>query len=299
MKHRLKGLLALVLSLTMLLSMVVTVSAETETELYPVSIDDVQLTSANISDYVGVSYNPNIATLTLDGFNGSSIYISAPMTINLVNSNTVNNTNGRGIDFATGGTLEITGSGSLTVTGTDTGIAALSSGGAIVISGGTVNANATGENGCAISATGTITIGGTDNPTVTVGCAVGLQANAVALNSNCTVIINSTSNAVAGCALDFGTNPYQWTDDSTATTLKPSPISYDGSSENPYPAYLKLVVGATGGSSRPIRIPSPLPDEVPTEVTAPNTFDSGIALSVAMTILAATGSAVLAKKRED
>ena len=234
MKHRLKGLLALVLSLVMVLGMVTVGSASQSSgggsapTTYPVSIGGVVLTSGNISSYAGISFTPtdgtNPATLTLNNAAiNDCIYADGNLTLVLEGDNTITNANGEGI-VVSSGTLTITSSddnATLGVSGTDKGIYAWS-GGSVVISGGTVTARATNNtSGIGIEATDSITIGGdvNKNPKVNVGCATGLNASTVNIleNSTVTITTNATAPAVgkaidATTTLNFGGNWYQWSE---------------------------------------------------------------------------------------
>ena len=238
-------------------------------------------------------------TVTVNGNSdrNSGIHAGGDITISggTVNAEGINS---NGI-YSANGTVSITG-GEVEATGRDSGINANN----ITITGGTVTAKATNVG---IKATDSITIGGANNPTVEVGCATGLEANDVELNSNCTIILNSARNAVVG-TLNLDT-PYQWTNDSAATTLMSNtadPITdyYDGSTSM-YPPYLKFIVGAStsGQGTATQQPPTYYPIYIPTvedepEVTTPKTFDGGIASAVVVTILSATGGAWLAKKKD-
>lgn len=197
MKHRLKGLLALVLSLVMVLALATNAWAT-------VWINNVELKQENnysvkgTNDQGTATYDPATSTLTLNNFvyNGADgITATGNLTLVLEGDNTITNANGDGI-VVSSGTLTITSSddnATLGVSGTDKGIYAWS-GGSVVISGGTVTARATNNtSGIGIEATDSITIGGAKNPTVEVGCATGLKASTVNILENSTV--NITTNA--------------------------------------------------------------------------------------------------------
>lgn len=250
MKHRLKGLLALVLSLVMVLGMV-TVSTASQSSgggsastTYPVKIGGVELTSDNISSYAGISFTPtdgtNPATLTLNDFtyNGTEIGISADvdLIIKLIGeNNTITTTSDKGISVI--GNLTIEGSnGKVTATGVKYGIYANS----VTLTGCSVTATATGDDGWGIygdsdviikdgakvkanannnggigiatkystpagsySSANTIVISG-EGTEVEAGCKTGLSAYEVTIleNSKLTVDAATTSAIVCG-ALKF------------------------------------------------------------------------------------------------
>ena len=184
----------------------------------------------------------------------------------------------------------------------------------VTISGGSVEAYADdGSDGIGIYApSGEIAISGT-NTEVTVGCATGLQAKTVNILENSTV--NITTNATTftdGKTIDC-TNLYFDADTSKLGTWYQ--WSENGGSVNISSNTNQLTVGAvkgvqtltieklsTGGGA-PTPPPTYYPVYIPTvedepEVTAPDTFDGGIASAVVVTILSATGGAWLAKKKD-
>ncbi|MBP3698971.1 MAG: carbohydrate-binding domain-containing protein [Oscillospiraceae bacterium] len=177
------------------------------------------------------------------------------------------------------------------------------------ITGGTVTAKATNNTiGVGIKATDSITIGGANNPTVEVGCATGLKASTVNILENSIVRIDAALTAIDSSTLNFGGNWYQW---STNNPDETTPVSsatkafalnnYGGTGQNPVPTSLiieKISTGAPGNTNPyPPIIYNPTPTPEP-EVTAPKTFDGGIASAVVVTILSATGGAWLAKKKD-
>ena len=159
MKQRLKGLLALVLSLTMVFALATNAWAMVSIGYDEVEADKYwkyEQNSANVWTQ-GDADNYNVylknGTLTLNDFTvdigGGSPAISSdqPLTINLIGSNSVTgsyagvsgNVNAISVD----GALAIEGTGSLTTSGTKSGI---ESTGDLTISGATVNATG-GDNG--------------------------------------------------------------------------------------------------------------------------------------------------------
>lgn len=350
MKHRLKGLLALVLSLTMVFALAtnawatVTVGGHTfnETNGYTVS-----------GDQGTATYDPATSTLTLNNFayNGSDgITATENLTIDLIGSNTVADT------------------------------ASATSGGAVVVVGdlkitsennGSLNASSSNNNG--ISANN-ITI---DKADLTVGCLYGLNAahgtGTVTISNGSKLTINATTGAINCRTLNLnddvnngGSLWYRWTTTNGGTPntskltyngeeyLKIEPITYtvtfDANGHGTAPTAQTVASGATASEptaptadgwtfggwykeagcsnafdfntaitgnitlyakwtensggvpgnqqpsyNYPIYIPT-VEDEP--EVTAPDTFDGGIASAVVVTILSATGGAWLAKKKD-
>ena len=226
MKHRLKGLLALVLSLTMVFALATNAWAA-------VWIDNVELKQENnysvkgTNDQGTATYDPDTNTLTLNGFAYSDtdgIRSDSNLIIKLIGVNSVTASDTASSNGATAitvyGNLTIKGdngssltasgtsrgidagnvtieSGKVTATGGDCGIYVFdpySSGGTLVISGGSVEDYATDDSdGIGIYAPGgEIAISG-DNTQVTVGCATGLKASTVNILENSTV--NITTNA--------------------------------------------------------------------------------------------------------
>ena len=337
MKQRLKGLLALVLSLVMVLSMVTVSTASQPSDsgsaptTYPVSIGGVVLTSDNISSYAGIRFTPtdgtNPATLTLNNFtySGDRIGISATedLTIKLIGeNNTITTTSDKGISVI--GNLTIEGSnGKVKATGEKYGIFAdkgsHSSGGMkVTISGGSVEAYATdGSDGIGIYAPGgEIAISG-DNTQVTVGCATGLQAKTVNILENSTV--NITTNATTftdGKTIDctnlyfdadtskLGTW-YQWSENGGSVNISSNTnqLTVDAAKGVQTLTIEKISTGGTGTTNpTPPSIYYPIAPTTPEpegdKVTSSDTFDGGIASAVVVTILSATGGAWLAKKKD-
>lgn len=244
MKHRLKGLLALVLSLVMVLSMVTVSTASQPSDSgsapteYHVSVGGTKVTSANATNVLSdgkVSYDPDTNTLTLNNFtySGDKIGISATedLIIKLIGeNNTITTTSDFGINVS--GDLTINGTGVLTAVGDKYGLSASNvtiSGGTVkatgekygifayndghsggmkvAISGGSVEANATNDTGSIgiYAPGGEIAISG-DNTQVTVGCATGLKASTVNILENSTVNITTYATAPAvGKAIDATT----------------------------------------------------------------------------------------------
>ena len=235
MKHRLKGLLALVLSLVMVLSMV-TVSTASQSSgggsaptEYHVSVGGTKVTSANAANVLGdgkVSYDPDTNTLTLNNFTfedntrRSAISSNQDLTINLIgdNSVTASNTNISGATaIIVDGNLTINGTGSLTASGISEGIHAdnvtIESGEVtavgekyglsasnVNIKGGTVTA--TGDEDCGIyTKEGNITIsGGTVKAT---GEKYGIFADKGSLSSG-GMKVTISGGAVTANAADNG-----------------------------------------------------------------------------------------------
>ena len=165
-----------------------------------------------------------------------------------------------------------------------------------------------------LSSANTIVISG-EGTEVEAGCATGLSASTVNILENSTVNIttNATAPAVGkvidATTLNFGGNWYQWSTNNPGET---TPISsatkafalnnYGGTGQNPVPTSFTIEKISTGGPATP-QPPTYYPIYIPTvedepEVTAPNTFDGGIASAVVVTILSATGGAWLAKKKD-
>ena len=407
MKHRLKGLLALVLSLVMVLALATNAWAA-------VWIDNVELKQENnysvkgTNDQGTATYDPDTNTLTLNGFAYSDtdgIRSDSNLIIKLIGVNSVTASDTASSNGATAitvyGNLTIKGdngssltasgtsrgidagnvtieSGKVTATGGDCGIYVFdpySSGGTLVISGGSVEAYATDDSdGIGIYAPGgEIAISG-DNTQVTVGCATGLKANTVNILESSIVKINADNTAIISDTLNMGSDPwYQWSDKNggpykstdnqldttgaaTTNTLTIGKITYTVTyasgggvgtaptqtstaaggtftlAQNPYtksgyafagwndgantyaagatytmPANDVILAAqwtenSTDGPTTP-QPPAYYPVYIPTvedepEVTAPKTFDGGIASAVVVTILSATGGAWLAKKKD-
>lgn len=189
MKHRLKGLLALVLSLVMVLSMV-TVSTASQSSgngstptTYPVSIGGVDFASNNLvidrTDIAGVTgsatYVPadgaNPATLTLNNFvlenyHYSAIYATENLTINLIgatNKVTSSSDGGYsgGMAIYVDGDLKITGDNNASLTAGGGGQSAgIVSTGNTDLAGGAVTVNGTTGSSCIRNMSGKITISG-------------------------------------------------------------------------------------------------------------------------------------------
>lgn len=375
MKHRLKGLLALVLSLVMVLSMVTVGSASqqsgsgSEPTTYPVKIGDVEFASNNLvidsTDIAGVTgsatYVPtdgtNPATLTLNNFvleynNYSAIKATGDLTINLKGTNTVSTTT----EGSYSGGDAILVNGDLTIKGEN---------------GGSLNASSDVHD--SISANN-ITI---DKANLTVGCLYGLNADhgtgTVTISNGSKLTINATTGAINCSTLNFGGNWYQWSTDGTnfnnSTTsalskdaakgianLYIKPITYTVTyangggtgtdptqtstaaggtftlAQNPYTKSGYAFAGWNDGANTyaagatytmpandviltaqwtensngapgsywvgPINISSDDSDKSTDKVESVKTFDSGVAIHIGLTILAASGSAWLAKKKD-
>ena len=350
MKHRLKGLLALVLSLTMVFALATNAWAA-------VCIGGQELASGvAFSGAQGTAtYDDATSTLTLENFayNGSDgITATENLTIDLIGSNTIVDT-----AFATSGGAAVVVTGDLTITSENNG-----------------SLNASSDNNNGISANN-ITI---DGANVSVGCNIGLKATGGIINimKNSTVAIDADVKAIDCTTLNLnddvsngGSLWYRWTTTNGGTPntskltynsekyLKIEPITYTvtfnanghgtapsaqsgiaagGKVTEPNPAptaagwtfggwyeeqsctskwdfatdtvtaditlYAKWTENSTSGPTTP-QPPAYYPIYIPTvedepEVTAPNTFDGGIASAVVVTILSATGGAWLAKKKD-
>lgn len=375
MKQRLKGLLALVLSLMMVFALATNAWATVWIGYDEVEADKYWKYDQNSGNMwtQGDADNYNVylknGTLTLNDFTvdigGGSPAISSdqPLTINLIGSNSVTgsyaggsgNVNAISIDDA----LTIEGTGSLTASGTKDGIKAdgdltikdatvtatggnnddgIDAQGNITITGATVNATGGNSDGNGIFAgseitieggtvtakgwwsginatditiknatvtaesdtygiysNNTITISGT-NTEVTVGCTTGLQVDTVNITGGSTVSITADTTAINSNTLKTGGNWYQWSTDNTNFTDSTTTALTKESAADTATLYIKPAPG--GGALTPyypIYIPT-VEDEP--EVTAPDTFDGGIASAVVVTILSATGGAWLAKKKD-
>ena len=252
MKHRLKGLLALVLSLVMVFATATSAWAAVRignvymgdgTDPAYYKNGDTDTATGTESDYNAMLWlDGENLTLTLrnftleDGANDSAISSSQGLTLNLIGESEVTasyaGVSGGTTAIDINGDLTIEGTGSLTASGTDKGISVNSitiSGGdvtvtgnnygiygyeSVSITGGKVNANATAsDNSFGIcTINGFITIGGESNPAVTVGCATGLSASTVNILESSIVKINAGTTAIISDTLNMGGNWYQWTD---------------------------------------------------------------------------------------
>lgn len=144
-----------------------------------------------------------------------------------------------------------------------------------------------------------ITISGT-NTEVTVGCTTGLQVDTVNITGGSTVSITADTTAINSNTLKTGGNWYQWSTDNTNFTDSTTTALTKEIAVGTATLYIKPAPG--GGAPTP-QPPAYYPIYIPTvedepEVTAPNTFDGGIASAVVVTILSATGGAWLAKKKD-
>lgn len=206
MKHRLKGLLALVLSLVMVLGMVTVSTASQSSDSgsapteYHVSVGGTKVTSANAANVLGdgkVSYDPDTNTLTLNNFTfedntrRSAISSNQDLTINLIgdNSVTASNTNISGATaIIVDGNLTIDGTGSLTADGTYSGLSASSG---VDISGGKVTAEGINSNGI-YSANGTVSI--TGGEVEATGRDSGINANNITITGGTVTAGSATDN---------------------------------------------------------------------------------------------------------
>ena len=200
-------------------------------------------------------------------------------------------------DNFNGGDITIS-NGTVTATG---GMAGMYADNKATIEGGTVTATG-GSSGAGIGADNAITISGA-NTTVEVGCETGLVSDIVNIAGGSTVSIEAKNanneNAINTTTLNM-TGDYQWSKDNTnftdSNTSKLTKEIAIGTAK----LYIKPLSGSGPATQQP---PAYYPIYIPTvedepEVTAPNTFDGGIASAVVVTILSATGGAWLAKKKD-
>lgn len=194
--------------------------------------------------------------------------------------------------------------GTVTATGSNKyGIFALKptgNGGKIEISNGTVTATGgmggIGANIDVAISGGTVIAKGT-NPTDSVGIYAGNKATI----KGGTVTIDAATTAISCTTLNMGSgNWYKWKADSNS--IQTSSDTNHLSTET-LAGVKKLVIAKeiSDPPPPPIHYPPTVTPTTPDEgdkVTAAETLDGGIALSVAMTILTATGSAWLAKKKD-
>ena len=256
--------------------------------------------------------------VTATGTNGDGISASVKVTISGGNvTATGTGDDGRGISaydvsienatVTAAGSATDDGSGNVTYGG-EYGIYSShtgnSSGGEVVIKNSTVTAKA-GADGTGIRVEGVIGETIIQNSTVDIGCETGINSNYVAILADSSVTIKSTDKAISCSGLSFAdvTDPalsdstwYKWSTNGTAFTLSTAteltkeitagtstlyvvPLS---ANTNPYPPF--------------IYNPTPTPE--PEKVDSAKTFDGGIGLYVTMSVLSATGSAWLAKKKD-
>lgn len=245
------------------------------------------------------------ATVTATGDSGIYAYTDVTIEDSTV---TATGDDGRGIHTGQGN-ITISG-GTVKATGKEFGIYAnnggYSGGMKVTISGGSVEAYATDDSdGIGIYAPGydgEIAISG-DNTQVTVGCATGLQADIVNIAGGSTVSIEAKNanneNAIISGELNMS-GDYQWSTDGIAfnnsTTLALSKDAAKGTAK----FYIKPLSGSTPGNTNPYPpiIYNPTPTPEPEKVDSAKTFDAGIGLYVTMSVLSATGSAFLFKKKD-
>lgn len=267
----------------------------------------------------GISANNNVVitggTVTATGDEAG---IHSDKTITITGGTvTATGDEGRGI-YTKEGNVTISG-GTVKATGKTHGIFAYNDGHSggmkVAISGGSVEAYATNDTGSigiyAPGYDGEIAISG-DNTQVTVGCATGLKASTVNILENSTV--NITTNATTftdGKTIDctnlyfdadtskLGTW-YQWSENGGSVNISSNTnqLTVDEAKGVQTLTIGKISTGGPGNTNPyPPIIYNPTPTPEP-EVTAPNTFDGGIASAVVVTILSATGGAWLAKKKD-
>lgn len=124
------------------------------------------------------------------------------------------------------------------------------------------------------------------------------------LNTCIVSIATSCGNAILCTTLNMGSDGwYQWSTDNTTFTNSTTLALNTATAKTTATLYIKPTTGNPPTPQPPVinwgGWVDPTPEEEPEKVEAATTFDGGIALSVAVTVLAATGSAYLAKKRED
>ena len=194
MKHRLKGLLALVLSLVMVFALATNAWAA-------VWINNVELNQENnysvkgTNDQGTATYDPATSTLTLNNFayNGYySIYSDGNLTLNLIGNNEVTYGASGAAAIFVYGNLTIAGTGSLTASGTSEGIYADN----VTIESGTVTA--TGTNGDGIYANKVTISGGTVTATGSNDYGYGIYAHESNSNGGDIVISNGNVTATGG-----------------------------------------------------------------------------------------------------
>lgn len=249
--------------------------------------------------------------VTATGTNGDGIVAQENITIS---DGSVTAEGHNGIESISG-SIAISG-GSVTATGDEGGIAAVKD---VSITGGTVNAtgdtkgivsansdvtisNATvtakaGNSGAGIAGDNIIISGDTD---VTAGCQVGFVATTVKILPNSEVAITANDTAIIDTAtLNMGDSPwYQWKDDNGQWLASSSGDAYKltiAKAAGTKTLYIKPATstggGGGGGYAPPIYYPT-------ITVDSPKTFDGGIGIYVAMTLLSATGGAYLVKKKD-
>ena len=199
MKHRLKGLLALVLSLVMVFALATNAWAVD----YNIWVSGTQVNDANAANVLAgdaandgkVSYDAANNTLTLNGVtisgSGEGIRSSESLTLQLMGSNKVDSSSSGSGVYVNGGTLTITGDGSLEAAGMSYGIA--NTAGTIIIENATVTATSTYNEG--IHATGDLTI---TDATVTATGDSGIYAYTDVTIEDSTVTATATGDGGRG-----------------------------------------------------------------------------------------------------
>lgn len=208
MKHRLKGLLALVLSLMMVFALATNAWAMVWIGEKDIG-DNSYWTYSNNEWSTGSnqSYNVHLSgeSLTLNGFAYSDtdgIFSNSDLTINLIgdNSVTASKTDSSGATaIIVDGNLTIDGTGSLTASGTNEGIHA----GNVTIESGTVTA--TGTNSDGIFASDEVTISG-GNVTATGSNGDGINANNITISGGTVTATGSNDNGYGIYALEDNFN---------------------------------------------------------------------------------------------
>lgn len=226
MKHRLKGLLALMLSLVMVFALATNAWATvwiggvemgdgTRTTYYK-NGDSVGALTGGANDYNAMLWTDNgVLTLTLNNFayNGSDgITATENLTIDLIGSNTVADT-----ASATSGGAAVVVMGDLTITSENNG---------------SLNASSANNNGIRAN---DITI---DKADLTIGCLYGLNADhgagIVTISNGSKLTINATTGAINCATLNLnddvtsgGSLWYQWTT-TNGGTPNTSKLLYNG-----------------------------------------------------------------------
>lgn len=240
-------------------------------------------------------------TVTATGTNGDGIYANKVTISGGTVTATGSNDYGYGIyaleDNSNGGDITIS-NGTVTATGGSAGMYADNK---VTIEGGTVTATG-GSAGAGIGADNAITISGADT-NVTVGCETGLVADTVSILDDSTVSIDADNTAIDCTTLNMGGNWYQWKGDDNQLH-----VSSDGD-EHKLDAtkaattktlIIEKISTGTPGNTNPYPpiIYNPTPTPEPEKVDSAKTFDAGIGLYIGMSVLSATGSAFLFKKKD-
>ena len=255
MKQRLKGLLALVLSLVMVFALATNAWAT-------VSIGGVEMGDGTTTTYYyngtngaqgSTSYTDTgnwnakveringVQTLTLNNFSASGIYAYGDLTISLNGANNIiENTSGDGIYFSDG-TLTIIGTGTVNISGTAEGISATSGGANVVISGGTVTASGT-NNGILAS-----------NITISGGTVTAIGSNGDGIYANKVTISGGTVTATGSNDYGYGIYALESNSNGGDITISNGTVTATGGRAGMYADNKAAIEGgtvtATGGSA--------------------------------------------------